>query len=197
MRTPNCNCIICEKPLYRRPFELKEVNFVCCVGCRGAAYKKYPNKKGLANLELGREKGTNHLEGIPKSAESKRKRSKSHKKWCAENPDKVKARGKKTRGKNHYKWKGGSTKLNTAIRLLTENRKWMDAVKERDKKCIRCGSIENLESHHKIPIALYIAAFNIKTASDTRKIEEFWDIANGETLCRKCHYKEHGRTYAD
>ena len=57
MRTPNCNCIICNKPLYRRPFELKKVKLVCCKKCSSQAWKKYPNKNSLRNLELGREKG--------------------------------------------------------------------------------------------------------------------------------------------
>jgi len=194
-RTPNVKCIICKKPLYRRPFELGKVEFVCCVGCRKEAYKKYPNKKALKNLELGREKGTNHLAGIPKSAESNKKRSKSHKKWCAENPGRVAARSKKTRGEFHYNWKGGSSRLNTAIRRLTEHRKWMDAVKARDKKCVGCGEINNLESHHLIGLSILISRYKIKNRSDARAIPQLWDINNGITLCGKCHAEKHGRKY--
>jgi len=194
-RTPNVECIICGKRLYRRPSDLKKSKFVCCVGCRKDAYRKYPNEKALKNLELGREKGTNHLEGIPKSKESNKKRSKAHKKWCAENPGRVAARGKKTRGKSHYHWKGGSSRLNTAIRRLTEHRKWMDAIKDRDKKCIKCGEVLNLESHHVIELSTLVSKYKIKNRADAQATPELWDIKNGITLCAKCHYKEHGREY--
>jgi len=194
MRTPNTKCEICGKPLYRRPFELKKYNSVCCVGCRSALYKKRPPSP---NLELGREKGTNHLGGIPKSKSSNIKRSKSHKKWCKENPDKVKARGAKCRGENHYNWKGGSSNLNKSIRTMHENRKWMEAVKKRDKNCQHCESIKKLESHHIIPLAMLLERYKITNRDEARECKELWDIKNGITLCRKCHYKLDNRKYYD
>ena len=103
MRTPNTKCIICGKPLYRRPNELIKFNFSCCKGCRGEAYKKYPNKESIKNLELGREKGTNHLKGIPKSETHKKNIKNIMIKWCKDNYDSVIERGKKMRGENHYK----------------------------------------------------------------------------------------------
>jgi len=195
MRTPNTNCIICNKPLYRRPNELKKVLFVCCKECRSEAYKKYPSKSMLVNLALGREKGTNHLQGIPKSEESKRKRSVTHKIYWEEHPDKLKERGLKTRGENHYQWKGGISSLNQSIRVMVENRKWMDSVKERDKKCTKCNNIEDLESHHLIRIKKIIEKYSIKNRADARNCKELWDINNGITLCSECHCKEHNKIY--
>jgi hypothetical protein len=194
MRTPNTQCQICKNPLYRRPFELKKFKAVCCVGCRSELYKQRPPSP---NLELGREKGTNHLEGIPKSKASNKKRSISHKKWCKENPDKVKERGAKCRAEKHYKWKGGSSKLNKSIRKMTENRKWMDAVKERDKNCQHCESVKELESHHIISFAKLLDTNKITNRDEARECKELWDIKNGITLCRKCHYKLDNRTYYD
>jgi HNH endonuclease len=53
-------------------------------------------------------------------------------------------------------------------------RLWRAAVLKRDKnKCVRCGSIERLDAHHKIAW---------KDAENLR-----FDFSNGETLCRKCH----------
>ncbi len=195
MRTPNTKCCICENLLYRRPSDLKKVRLVCCRGCRGKAYKKYPNKKALKCLDLGREKGTNHLQGIPKSKDSNTKRSKSHKKWCKENPDKVKARGVKCRAEKHYNWKGGSSRLNISIRAMTENRKWMDAIKERDRECEVCETTKTLESHHIISLAVLINSHGIKNRDDARKCVKLWDLNNGRTLCQKHHYKLHGRKY--
>jgi hypothetical protein len=153
--------------------------------------------RSLENLKLGRRKGTNNLTGIPKSKESNLKRSISHKKWCKENPEKVKARGVKCRGENHYLWKGGIANFNQSIRQLNEYRNWQRKRKRRDRVCKNCGETRFLESHHIIPLQMIIEKYGIKNRDDARSCNELWDINNGITLCRKCHYKLHGRTYAD
>lgn len=196
MRTPNTECIICGKPLYRRPSELKKVRYVACMEHRNEAQKRAGlTGAQLAALASGRLRGTNHLEGIPKSAESNRKRASSIKAWCEANPDKVKARGKKTRGPNHYNWKGGSSRLNTAIRGLTENRRWMDAVVRRDGKCLHCGADTDLEAHHIKSLVEIIAEYGITTLEQARQCAALWDLSNGTTLCEQCHCEHHGRAY--
>jgi len=198
MRTPNAKCTICDKPLYRRPSELAKVRHVACMEHRNEAQAQ----AGLADaqltaLSLGRKPGTNNRTGYKHRKESKLKTSESQKKWCAANPDRVKARGDKTRGKNHYNWKGGCSRLNAAIRRLTENRKWMDAVKTRDGKCLVCGSIERLESHHIVPLAVLAGVHGITNREQARDCKELWDLKNGMTVCTRCHYKIHGRKYED
>ena len=199
MRTPNCKCVVCDKPLYRRPSDQKKARFSACMLHRAEAQVLFgQTDKQKAALDLGREKGTNHLSGIPKSKASKQKRSVAMRRWCAENPDGVVARSRKIRGPNHYKWNGGSSRLNVSIRQMNENRKWMDAVKERDEKCVRCGSVDKLESHHAEPLVEVLERLEIKTRDDARKhAEELWDLNNGIALCQRCHYVEHGRVYAD
>ena len=199
MRTPNTECVLCAKPLYRRPFEMAKTRYAACMGCRSEAQKIVGvTDRQHAGLRLGRRKGVNNLMGIPKSEASKRKRSEAMKRWAVENPDKVEARGAKTRGPLNYRWNGGSSKFNTSIRLMHENRKWMDAVKVRDGACVRCVSVEDLESHHKTELAVLIERLGIKSRDDVRAhADELWNLDNGETLCRRCHYNEHGRTYAD
>ncbi len=196
MRTPNCECVICGKPLYRRPGDLKKVRHVACMKHRAEAQKRSgiteAQHRGLAQ---GRRKGTNHREGSKHTASTKRKMSRSRKTWCAANVDKVKVSSKKTRGLNHYNWKGGSSRLNSSIRRLSEHRKWMDAVKERDGCCIECGSIDELESHHIIEFAILISLHGVKNRDDARLCGALWDISNGETLCQKCHCNRHGRKY--
>lgn len=198
MRTPNCECCVCGKPLYRTPSQLKKFRHVACMDHRGAAQ----SKSGLteaqkAALALGRVAGTNNRTGYKHREESKLKSSVSHKAWCEANPDKVKARGEKIRGENHYKWNGGASKLNIAIRRLVENRKWMEEIKKRDGKCLICESIENLESHHIVPLAELIQIHNITSREQARDCAAMWDLSNGMTVCRPCHYNIHGRTYAD
>ena len=54
MRTPNTQCEICKKPLYRRPSDLARYKAVCCVGCRSELYKKRPlTQKQVNNLTEG------------------------------------------------------------------------------------------------------------------------------------------------
>lgn len=198
MRTPNASCIICEKPLYRRPYELARVRYAACMDHRAQAQSVVgvteAQRRGLAQ---GRTPGTNHRTGYQHREESKRKASESHKQWCAANPDKVRARGEKTRGALAYNWKGGTSHLNTSIRLMHEHRKWMDAVKECDGRCLRCGSTENLEAHHIIELADLLKRHGITTREQARETAELWDLNNGETLCRRCHYAHHGRTYRE
>lgn len=194
MRTPNIKCEICEKPLYRRPSDLVKYKAFCCVGCRSELYKK---RVPSSNLILGREKGTNHLTGIPKSQSHKDKTKNKITKWCKNNPVKVKERGKKTRGENHYLWNGGVTILNQSIRRMTENIYWQRAVKKRDKECRECGVVLNLEAHHITPIKSILEVNNITNRDEARACLELWDLKNGITLCRKCHYKLENRKYYD
>ena len=59
---------------------------------------------------------------------------------------------------------------------------WATMVKERDQKCVNCGSTHELHAHHIKPYKLHP--------------ELKYDIANGITYCAICHrkhHKEHGR----
>lgn len=199
MRTPNTACVLCEKPLYRRPSDMAKARYAACINCRSEAQKVVGvTQRQHVSLRLGRRKGTNNLAGIPKSEASKRKCSQSMRRWSADNPEKLIERGAKTRGPLNYRWNSGSSKLNDSIRRMTENRKWMDAIKARDGACTRCGSSEELESHHKDGLAVLIERLAITSRDDARRhAVVLWNIDNGETLCRRCHYAEHGRTYAD
>jgi hypothetical protein len=176
------------------------VRHVACITHRAEAQKLSGiTEAQQAGLSLGSVKGTNHRAGYTHRDESRRKASESHKAWCAENPERVAARSEKLRGEAHYQWKGGCSKLNTSIRQMTENRRWMDAVKARDRCCKRCGSDELLEAHHRVELATLIERLGIKSRDDARNhAAALWDLSNGETLCQSCHYGEHGRKrYAD
>lgn len=50
---------------------------------------------------------------------------------------------------------------------------WADYVKRENNKCVKCGSKENLNAHHLIPVGI-----NKRYQYDTR---------NGITLCEECH----------
>lgn len=197
MRTPNTECALCKKQLYRRPFEFQKCRYFACMKCRSKAQSVFgitPAQE--VGLSKGSQKGTNHRTGYNHRQSSKEKTSASHKKFWKEHPEKLAARGLQIRGDKHYRWKGGSSRLNVAVRQMTENRRWMDAVKERDARCIQCPSLKDLEAHHKLGLAQMLIDLNIKTVEDARdNASVLWDLENGITLCRKCHYKHHGRIY--
>ena len=54
---------------------------------------------------------------------------------------------------------------------------WSNAIKSRDGKCIKCGKLDDLHSHHIKPKSMYP--------------ELMFDLSNGITLCYSCHKKEH------
>lgn len=58
-----------------------------------------------------------------------------------------------------------------------EHDKWRLAVILRDKKCVRCGGLENLQAHHLI--------------SWKHHPELRYDMKNGVALCPFCHHAQH------
>ncbi|HDY86811.1 MAG TPA: hypothetical protein ENH82_01705 [bacterium] len=104
-------------------------------------------------------------------------------------------RMKNTSGKNHYNWKGGLTPVVRQVRRCFKYRQWRSDVFTRDNfTCVLCGKEKGwIEADH------YPRSFsdifyenmitNIEQALDC---EEFWNINNGRTLCRKCHNETKG-----
>lgn len=106
--------------------------------------------------------------------------------------------------KNHWNWQGGKTVLYDAIRNSEENKIWKQSVKTRDNfTCQICGdkTSNNFESHHLKSFSIILDEF-LKFYSQFSPIEdretllrlslswlEFWDINNGQTLCKGCHKK--------
>ena len=196
MRTPNAACVVCSTPLYRRPGELARVRHVACMDHRAQAQTLSGiTESQQAGLSLGRAKGTNHRTGYKHREESKRKVSAANAAYWAARPAAAIERGAKHRGELAYNWKGGVSRLNTSIRQMNENRKWMDAVKARDGQCTRCGGQKDLEAHHRTGLAALIERLGITSRDDARQhAAELWSLDNGVTLCQPCHYDEHGRT---
>ncbi len=199
MRTPNAKCLLCRKPLYRRPSDKKKFRYAACIKCRSEAQKhRGITRKQLRALKLGRAKGTNHRAGYKHRPESKRKIAKSNRLFWKLHPKELAQRGEKLRGKNHYNWKDGTTRLSIAIRTMSENLKWIAKVRERDSACVECSSPKSLEVHHKTHFSTLIKEYGIRSLDDARKHKEhLWPVKNGILLCRKCHYKVHGRKYED
>jgi len=192
-RSPNSECVVCGVPLYRRPGELARVRHVACMAHRAEAQKLSGITPAQhAALGLGRLPGDNGRTGYAQTEETKRKIREGVTSWCRENPEE--ARQRAPRGEAHHKWAGGVTQLNQAVRRLTEYRRWAKAVRDRDGACVRCGAASLLEAHHRVDFARLLAAHGVTHRDHARGVRALWDISNGVTLCRPCHYAEHGRT---
>lgn len=81
-------------------------------------------------------------------------------------------------------WCSGGEKLRGVIlkdklhkRNTKQLNKWAVYIKNRNEKCVFCGSEENLHAHHIRPISV------------AKKYQ--YDIYNGITLCEKCHKRIH------
>lgn len=197
MRTPNTKCTLCNKPLYRRPYELKQVRYFACKVCRAKAQSVYGvTDRQRAALDLRHVPGIdNGKRGLKQTAQTKAKMSKSALAFARKHPEIKKQAGLKTRGALNYNWKGGTSRITLSIRNLPEMVIWARRVKARDKRCMKCGNEKQLEAHHKFTLQSIINVFLIKTTDDARKCSMLWDLNNGVTLCKKCHFTEHGRTY--
>lgn len=91
-------------------------------------------------------------------------------------------------GSNNPNWKDGITLIGRRIRNLKVYKEWYGACLERDDyTCQRCGSKENLEVHHVIPVGKIIKDNSIKNSKMALDIPELWMLELGITYCVDCH----------
>lgn len=82
----------------------------------------------------------------------------------------------KVAGAKNPAWRGGAPR-----RRGWQMTAWAKAVKRRDgRKCVECGSTASLHAHHVKPFVTYP--------------EGRYDVANGVTLCQRCHVALHAGT---
>lgn len=110
------------------------------------------------------------------------------------------------KGEKHLFWKGGISPLYAQIRGLSENRQWMKKVFIRDNYTCQdcsiksgCGHRVYLSAHHIKSFAKILNEFlfhysQFSPIEDKETLarlamtyEPFWDISNGQTLCKDCH----------
>jgi hypothetical protein len=146
----------------------------------GGSFKKgrIPSKEELAKLSIIR---------------SKQKFSEEYKQWRSKfNKDKG-IKPPTMKGSSHYNWKGGITSLYNQIRHCFEYRQWISDCFTRDnftcQKCLIRGGY--LHCHHLKSFAEIVKEYNLKSIEEARNCIEMWNLNNGRTLCRGCHYKIH------
>ncbi len=113
-------------------------------------------------------------------------------------------------GSKHYNWKGGITSLRESIRGLSDHRKWSLAVLVRDnftcQKCFKRGG-SYLHAHHLKSFSDIFKEF-LQEYNQFSPIEDketlarlainykpFWDVNNGQTLCKDCHKQTDNYSY--
>ncbi len=84
----------------------------------------------------------------------------------------------------------GSNNLRKIIQELDEYKFWRKKIFERDKfTCIKCSVVGGkMVVDHIIPFSEIIIKYKIKNSEDAKKCNLLWDIDNGRTMCKKCHY---------
>lgn len=178
------NCQKCNKIIKYKSQKLLTIairrNSLCrsCSGKRKILSKE--TKEKISNSLKGKMAGNkNPMFGKEVSEETRKEISKAHK-------------GRISREKNPN-WKGGVTALNKQIRYCAEYKVWRNICFVRDfYTCQNCGKKNcNLQCHHIIFLHIIKEKYNITTLAEAIKCKELWDINNGKTLCKDCHYGFH------
>lgn len=84
------------------------------------------------------------------------------------------------------------TELIRLIRKLPEYELWKRAVFIRDRfQCQQCGKRNGrkrvIEAHHITELSTLVKQAGIKSVEEALECRVIWLIANGQTLCRRCH----------
>lgn len=112
---------------------------------------------------------------------------------------------KKFIGHESFHWKGGIGALATIIRGLKQTETWRKEIFERDNyTCVKCHKRGvYLHANHikefKNILADFLAHYSQFSPIEDKETlarlaytwQSFWDINNGETMCKECHYNHH------
>jgi 5-methylcytosine-specific restriction endonuclease McrA len=80
------------------------------------------------------------------------------------------------------------------LRACKKHKEWSGEIFKRDNYiCADCGirGGELHADHFPKHFSNILREFNIKTFEEAMNCKELWDINNGQTRCKKCHFKRH------
>jgi len=98
------------------------------------------------------------------------------------------------KGEKSYLWKGGINPFRKSLRTCFEYRQWRSDVFTRDDfTCQECGQRGgSLHAHHIKSFSSILQYYEITTKEEALECEELWNINNGITLCKECHWELRG-----
>mgnify|MGYP006349497135 CR=1 FL=1 len=130
------------------------------------------SKKGKSSNMLGKNHSKETIDKIKKSNIGQKRNSITI--------EKIKEARKKQVGEKCPGWKGGITPYITRLRNSEEYQFWRNSIFNRDQyKCMLCNEGGTLNAHHIIGVSVDISLI--------------FDINNGITLCKKCHFDFHSK----
>jgi len=196
-KTKHCECgkIICNKSKCCNVCSMKKKIKLKIIKLKGVNNSKYNlecHKKHYCIEKCGREISySNWCYG------------KKRCRFCAFDGKRNVMYGVRNFGKKSGAWRGGITSLHFMIRELKEYKEWRKQVFERDnytcQECKQYGG--DLEAHHKKKFSIIFQEF-LQIYNQFSPIEDkeslvrfainyklFWDVSNGQTLCKGCHNK--------
>jgi len=201
----------CYRAIFPARKNTKQKTSGWCVACKNTK----PNKGSFQKNQISWNKG---LKGVQKSFWKGKKRNKEtiakmikgnfvSCKWCEKEvwivPSYIKKycskkcyaewmiKNEKFKGKNNPKWKGGITPLVLQIRHCRKSIEWRNKIFKRDNyTCRRCKKRgQEIHAHHyPKSFSQIFNDYQIKTLKEALNCKEFWNIENGRTLCKRCHY---------
>ena len=185
-------CLICENFFWVKPSHILKRK-CCSVKCRDLYWKQTGRYLGEKNPAFGAKKitlkcfycnklFTRLVRLLPKGKDAKiycsrrcsltviGKRQKTGK----DNPNY--GNGFKIMGENNPNWRGGKTAIIRQLRGTKEYARWRKIILAKfNYTCCFCGSKEQIETDHIVPIS--------------QDISRALDIDNGRVLCKLCHRK--------
>jgi len=178
-------CTVCGEKMLRTPSRARAKKFYCSYECqrnRGSKQKVMKNcpccKKDFVSYV------SEYKIHCSKECYTRIGRKRYKCRFCSK---KFIARKAYDDGKNHYcdmkcYTEDRRNELMAPYKNLSRTglwRQWRKMVFIRDgHRCIKCGSKENLEADHIIPVARLIIE---------GRIDEIFMVENGRTLCSECH----------
>ena len=90
-------------------------------------------------------------------------------------------------------WKGGISPVAEKIRRIVQYIEWRTKVYVKDDYiCQSCGKRGGRLNADHFPIMFHkiMENYNIKSVQQARDCPDFWNVANGQTLCIDCHKKK-------
>lgn len=88
--------------------------------------------------------------------------------------------------------------LRAEIEKMPKYSNWRTAVFERcGKRCEMCGSMKELEIHHRISFDSLLRKNQITTIEKAFECDALWETDNGSVLCKECHAKMESSKYRE